>query len=277
MLTDSLITSLGLINFIAILSIVIIGLPHGAFDGAIASYIGFTGRPAKLILFLVLYVLISLIVIAFWIVLPSVSLIIFIGISIIHFGLGDARAQNGWFRWVQAIAHGGVVVVIIAQSHKLDVSKIFNYLTGTENLQIWLAIDIISVIVALTIMIYGWRSIFDRRWLNGLIEIMFLVLMFIKLPPLVSFAIYFCCIHTVRHLSNILIPIRTILPSKILYIKAIGFTITSWIIGHIAFLWCATQIPIETSLLRVVFIGLAALTVPHMILVDVFFRNKIVN
>ena len=277
MLTDSLITSVGLINFIAILSIVIIGLPHGAFDGAIASYIGFTGRPAKLILFLVLYVLISLIVIAFWIVLPSVSLIIFIGISIIHFGLGDARAQNGWFRWVQAIAHGGVVVVIIAQSHKLDVSKIFNYLTGTENLQIWLAIDIISVIVALTIMIYGWRAIFDRRWLNGLIEIMFLVLMFIKLPPLVSFAIYFCCIHTVRHLSNILIPIRTILPSKILYIKAIGFTITSWIIGYIAFLWCATQIPIETSLLRVVFIGLAALTVPHMILVDVFFRNKIVN
>jgi Brp/Blh family beta-carotene 15,15'-monooxygenase len=273
MLTDTIITSLGLINFLALFSILLIGLPHGAFDGAIATYLGYADRPAFLIRFLIMYVLLSIIVVVLWLAFPSTSLIVFLGISIIHFGLGDARAKSGWFRWVQAISHGGIVVAVISQSHKSDVSKIFNYIIGGESSQIWMAIDVISVIVALTIIIYVWQVILDRCWLVGLIELIFLILLFNKLPPLVSFAIYFCCIHSVRHLWNIWQFIRTVLPRNIMYVQAIGFTITSWIAGYFAFSWCVTQMSVESSMLRVIFIGLSALTVPHMLLIDIFFRN----
>jgi Brp/Blh family beta-carotene 15,15'-monooxygenase len=273
MLTDTIITSLGLINFIALFSILLIGLPHGAFDGAIATYLGYTDRSTFLIRFLIIYILLSIIVVLLWLAFPSSSLIIFLGISIIHFGLGDARAKRGWFKWVQAIAHGGVVVAVTTQSHKSDVNKIFNYIIGGESSQIWVAIDVISVIVALTMIIYVWQVILDRCWLVGLIELIFLILLFNKLPPLVSFAIYFCCIHSVRHLWNIWRFIQTTLPSKIIYVQAIGFTITSWIVGYFAFSWCMTQMSVESSMLRVIFIGLSALTVPHMLLVDIFLRN----
>ena len=45
--------------------------------------------------------------------------------------------------------------------------------------------------------------------------------------------------------------------------------------GGIAYWYCSEQMSGEAALLRVIFIGLAALTVPHMILVDGFFRRRL--
>ena len=47
----------------------------------------------------------------------------------------------------------------------------------------------------------------------------------------------------------------------------------SWLVGGAAFLWLENG-DLDAALLQVVFIGLAALTVPHMILVDGFFAKE---
>jgi Brp/Blh family beta-carotene 15,15'-monooxygenase len=275
MTIDTLIANLGLINLLALSAVGVIGLPHGAFDSAIAAHLGYTKRPHFLIRFLLLYTLITALIVAVWLTFPTVSLIVFLLISIIHFGLGDARVDYGWFRWVQVVAHGGIVVVGISQFHQSEVNQIFGYLTGHDVTMVWATIDGMSIILVAAFVIYAWQALWNLRWRYGFIELISLLLIFSILPPLIGFAFYFCCVHSVRHLKVLWWTLQTVFQRKNFYIQAFIYTITSWIVGGIVFLWCTNQMLVETALIRVVFIGLAALTVPHMLLVDGFFRKRL--
>ena len=270
---DASIANLGLFNLLALLLVSVIGLPHGAFDSAIATHLGYIGRPLTLMRFLLLYTFLTASIVALWLLFPIVSLIVFLLISTIHFGLGDARAERGWFKWVQVITHGLTVVVGISQLHKSEVDKIFGYIIGHDAAMVWVAIDMMSIILVVSFVIYAWQSFWDTRWRYGFFELILLLLLFAILPPLVSFALYFCCVHSLRHFLTLWRSLSSMYQFNDVYFHAISYTIASWIIGGIAFWWCAELMSGEIALLRVVFIGLAALTVPHMILVDGFFRR----
>ena len=167
MTIEALIASFGLVNLLALVGVALIGLPHGAFDGAIAACLGQANQPVAMVRFIILYVALAGLVVGLWLVFPVASLIGFLGISIVHFGLGDARAGTGWFRYVQAVAHGGVVVAGISQSHRLEVDVIFGYLIGGDAAPVWMAIDVASVIIAVALAIYAWRAFWDARCLES--------------------------------------------------------------------------------------------------------------
>ena len=79
---------LTILNIISFLLIFFIGLPHGSFDGAVASLVGFSNR-FQFIQFLFYYLTLFLLVIIFWLYFPIVALTIFIIMTIVHFGLCD--------------------------------------------------------------------------------------------------------------------------------------------------------------------------------------------
>jgi Brp/Blh family beta-carotene 15,15'-monooxygenase len=83
------------------------------------------------------------------------------------------------------------------------------------------------------------------------------------LPPLLFFVLYFCGLHSPRHLIQ---AARGVSPRLAL---ATGALFTGRAIGAGSLAWLATPGPgIEAKLLRVTFVGLAALTVPHMLLIE---------
>jgi Brp/Blh family beta-carotene 15,15'-monooxygenase len=277
MAIDTLIAGLGLFNLIALMAVVIVGLPHGAFDGVVSIYLGYSARSYFSLSFIGCYIGLSCLVVYLWLILPVASLIIFLAFSIIHFGLGDARATRGWFRWIQALSHGSVVVAGVSQSHRSEVGRIFYYLSDGMVVPIWHFIDMVSVIAVGAMIFYGWKAIWEYRWRLGFLEIIILYIVFTQVPPLVGFAFYFCCIHSTRHLLTIKKSMQSMIIGRMAYFQTGGLTVITWLAGGVAFWYCVSEFTLESSILRVIFIGLAALTVPHMLLIDFIFRRHSVH
>ena len=80
------------ISLVALTLVVAVGLPHGAFDGAIARYLGYSQNWRGLIYFILLYLILAMAVIMFWIWQPGFALGLFLLMSALHFGYGDATA-----------------------------------------------------------------------------------------------------------------------------------------------------------------------------------------
>ena len=263
---------LDMASVIALLFVVLIGLPHGAFDGAIANHLGAGRSFAAAAKFIASYCAAAGLVIAIWIAFPSVTLALFLIISMIHFGRGDVSAKSGPVFMIQVLLHGGLPIFGIIYFQQTSVIPLFDALTnGDPNLAI-LTSNIVVPAMGLMAVVYGLMAFRDTSLRARFTEFILLAVVFSFLPPLVSFALYFCIIHTGRHMRRIWHVLASSSSPKGLYRQAAGFTLASWLVGGAAFLWLETG-NFDAALLRVVFIGLAALTVPHMILVDGFFAK----
>ena len=264
---------LDMASVIALLFVVLIGLPHGAFDGAIANHLG-TGRSfASATKFIASYCAVAGLVIAIWIIFPAVTLALFLIISMIHFGRGDAAAKSGPVFMMQVLLHGGSPIFGIIYFQQSSVIPLFDALTnGASDLAI-LVSNIMIPLMGLMAGLYGLMAFRDASLRARFAEFILFAVVVAILPPLVCFALYFCIIHTGRHMRRIWHVLASTSSSKGLYRQAAGFTLASWLVGGAAFLWLETG-DLDAALLQVVFIGLAALTVPHMILVDGFFAKR---
>ena len=261
------------LDLAALGAVVLIGLPHGALDGAIAIHLGFSHRMILFIRFLLLYVGMAGLVIAAWIVAPALCLLGFLVISMIHFGAGDARHGSGWVRGAEVLAHGGLVVAGISQMHRSESDVIFAYLTGGDTMLVWQGLDMLTVIVGVSLVICLAQALWHRRWRGTALELGVLAVLFALTPPLVGFAVYFCCVHSARHVAAIMSGLRQHMSANAMLLQTLVFTVASWLAGAAAIWWFADMADPQPVILRVVFIGLAALTVPHMILVDGFYRR----
>ena len=264
---------LDMASVIALLFVVLIGLPHGAFDGAIANHLGAGQSLAAAAKFIISYCAAAGLVITVWIMFPAVTLTLFLIISMIHFGRGDASAQSRPVFMMQVLLHGGLPIFGIIYFQQSSVIPLFDALTsGASNLAI-LTSKIMVPVMGLMTGLYGLMAFRDASLRARFAELILLALIFAILPPLVSFALYFCIIHTGRHMRRIWHVLSSTSSPKGLYRQAAGFTLASWLVGGAAFLWIESG-DLDAALLQVVFIGLAALTVPHMILVDGFFAKR---
>ena len=79
-------------DYIALFSIIFIGIPHGALDGAIAITLGYTKKLTQKLYFIIIYLVVSLVVIILWYLFPVITLTLFLLASTFHFGCGDL----GW-------------------------------------------------------------------------------------------------------------------------------------------------------------------------------------
>ncbi len=264
------------LNLIALGAVVFIGLPHGAMDGALAAHFGWMESKRKAVTFLLVYVAIAALVVGFWFVAPAISFIIFLAISMFHFGKGDVSGMNKQFTAIESLARGGLVIAGISQFHASDADSIFQALVGSDTDLVWLFLD---AALAITIACFGITLATKKGQERGTFfgEIAGLTLIFAILPPLVGFSIYFCLVHSMRHFATM----RAMLTDTISKLQITRTTVLlsaiCWAVGLVVLAQQSNNVGVEPALLQVVFIGLAALTVPHMMLVDGYLEYKVTD
>jgi len=265
---------LGILNLIGLAGIVMIGLPHGAYDGAVAIHLGIIKRFSSFVKFMIIYVALAALVVAIWLIAPIISLIIFLTISMLHFGAGDIKNGQGVLGFSEALAHGGLAIVGISQFHRSEVDEIFSYLINSDTTYVWLAIDILTVATIFAIITCVLQALNNSKWSVTVLELLLLGIVYAVAPPLLGFAIYFCCVHSARHFRKIYASIKQSVSTTSIRNQAILFTSISWIAAGIAFWMFADFANPGPTIMRITFIGLAALTVPHMLLIDGISKSK---
>tara|TARA_B100000780_G_scaffold149312_1_gene104365 strand:+ start:532 stop:1380 length:849 start_codon:yes stop_codon:yes gene_type:complete len=270
----SIVVGLDPLSMIALAAIVMIGLPHGAFDGAVAIALGYGNTLKSMLGFILGYIAIAASVVAFWLIFSDIALILFLIISVFHFGIGDSQSGKWLMRTTQIIAHGGLVVVGISILHRSEVELIFIHLVGSETALLWQFLDMASFGLIAILIMYLVQAFLLPSIRIRFFELVGLGFAYYFLPPLVGFALYFCAVHSVRHLRYTWVKLRLrAYGVRTLVLLACFFTAISWIAGISIFWQMPNTETIDGAILRVIFIGLAALTVPHMLLVDGIFRR----
>ena len=245
------------------IAVSVLGLPHGAIDAYIARQDGLWRSPSGLAAFTCVYLLIALLVIGFWMALPVLSLLIFLIISAWHFGT-DANAQNFAERWL----FGSLVLCLPALFHAVDVANLYETLSGPSARKIvpitrlWGPVAAIILISMISI-----RLSHRPRRRKDILTILGLMAFAWFLPPLIYFAIYFCALHSPTHFGRVLKMIPGV-DRRRAVLQTTVFTVLTLILAGLALSVLPDELTLEQTLIQMIFIGLAALTVPHMVLID---------
>ena len=270
---------LSLFDLLALGAVILIGLPHGAFDGAVFALLPQKSDTApsgqkSLALFLVSYLVMTAAVIGFWLVMPLLSLILFLGLSAYHFGKGDTEGFHGGARLIAIIAHGGLVTLFLPLIHQQAALSYFAALTFRSEVEIAniaLLLTIGGALWVASLLAYGWMSFVNPYYRGRFAEVLLLALLMGYLPLIPAFALYFCAIHSRRHFISLYQATRALAPQKLLPL-GLCLSLASWGAGAIMLFILNQHQSFAISAIQIIFIGLAALTVPHMILVDGLWR-----
>lgn len=261
------------VDIFSLALIVFLGIPHGSLDGVIARRLGWSKNLIEQISFNVIYLSIAILVVIVWFYMPLISLSIFLVISGIHFGMSDiSKIQNtGSSYYFSLISHAGLIPIALPVIQKDYVIEVFTILSNnTASKIIFSTLETIFPLYLVIVSAYFFYSIYNKKWLFNSVSLIILILLAFLIPPLLTFALYFCFWHSRGHMLRIWQRVK-INERRSYILETVGYTIFTWLILASG-LWLLDG-SLNESIIKMVFIGLAALTVPHMILVD-FWANR---
>jgi Brp/Blh family beta-carotene 15,15'-monooxygenase len=244
---------------IAILAAVL-GMPHGALDPLIARRLGYWRTPLTFAVFNLVYLGVVAAVVALWLLAPVPSLVAFLLISAAHFGSDWNRERPLALRVVT-----GAALLSLPSLRDADaVADLYATLAG-EGARV-VAQTQAAIGPALLVALAAAAVLAARRAPREGTELLAAAALALLAPPLMFFIVYFCALHSARHLREGFREEHGH-GRRLTVLIVATYTLAPLLMAG-AFLWAtAGTVSLDDQLLRVVFIGLAALTVPHMALV----------
>jgi len=260
--------------------ILVFGVSHGGLDHIKGKRLLKTYKIKNTLFFYVIYILISLLILILWVLIPTITLSIFLLVAAYHFGKEDSEImklnKNNFLNFIFFIK--GSLIILAPLFYKLnETMALFEILNFNINLFDYKNLIEIFFYLSLLSNIYFLTE--DLKWNYSFIvfDLLSINLLFSLLSPLTAFTLYFCFIHSLRHtvsLSDELNKNNLKKGFKEFFFKAIPLTMITAFLFLTSVYILNDYYSFDESILKVIFIGLASLTFPHILLEYLLEKNE---
>ena len=244
------------ILFIILAFIVLLGVPHGSLDVLFASQTFDLKHFTHWVKFILYYVTAALGVILVWLVVPSILFTSFLILSAIHFS-EDLNLMD--FK-ILKFCYGASIITfpsLLFSAELIDLyAMIIDIKTASSLVKVSQFIGI-SAGPILAIQLLN-----KKIEIRTKLEVICVCALFLLLNPILAFGIYFCIMHSARHLIRSHFFLTKFTRQD--FLNALIFPTIAVIMIGLFIWWVVANKTLEVNMIRIIFIGLAALTVPHV-------------
>jgi len=233
------------------------------------------------------YILLAILIVIFWIILPSISLVVFLIVASYHFGKEDTAFlinKESSYDPLLFFLKGSLIVLAPMYFHFDETINIFkfllieneafyNFLNFIETSKILLSCIILSTLSNVLLFVKN----FELKKLTIFLDYFSILIINYYFSPLVAFTFYFCFLHSIRHSITLIFDLdRNDLSTGLSNFlkKALPLTILTAILCLISLYFINNTFSFESSILKIIFIGLASLTFPHILLEYLLEKNE---
>ena len=255
----------------------IIGVSHGSLDHIKGYSLMKFYKINNRYLFYPIYIFCCLLVIFFWKMFPFISLILFLLVASYHFGKEDSCVGSvikKKFINILYLLKGLLVVIAPLLFHTEETLQIFqilsvNLILPHEN---YLLVSLLISFIANLIIMNSSNN--EGFLLADWVTILTLNVFF---SPLVAFTIYFCFLHSVRHSFGLIYEMdkKNFKAGLNKFVKkALPLTVITAVLFILSVYILTNYYVLDDAILKVIFIGLASLTFPHILLEYLLEKNE---
>ena len=272
---------------ICLFLILSIGISHGSLDNYKGRKLFQIFRINNFLIFYFSYFSIAVLVIILWTIMPYISLAIFLIVASYHFGKEDTQfliTENSYYTRFLFFLKGSLIVFAPMYFHFDETVSIFelllseneffyNFLNLIESTKMLLYLIILSTLS--NILLFAKN--FELKKLTLFFDFFSIIIINYYFSPLTAFTIYFCFLHSVRHSVSLISELNAsnlVNGLKIFIKKALPLTILTAVFCLIGLYILNNSYNFDNSIIKIIFIGLASLTFPHILLEYLIEKNE---
>ena len=272
---------------ICLFLILTIGISHGSLDNLKGKKLFEIFGINNFFLFYLSYVLVSLSIIILWLITPAVSLFIFLIVASHHFGKEDTQFlinKNSYHIQLLFLLKGSLIIFAPLYFHFDETVSIFKLLL-IDNESFYKFLNLIEtnkvllfgIIISTLSSIILFTKNFELKKFTIFLDYFSVLVINYYFSPLIAFTIYFCFLHSVRHSISLMFELdKNDLSNgfKIFIKKALPLTILTAGFCFFGLYLLNNTYNFDSSILKIIFIGLASLTFPHILLEYLIEKNE---
>ena len=265
---------------VSLFFILSLGISHGALDHIKGRKLLKLLNYKSALIFYISYIFIVITIVLTWLLFPKFLLLIFFIVASYHFGKEDSEFINHKTN-IDLIYFfkGSIVIVAPLIFKKNETLNIFKNLNFDVSESFFILDETLFVILAISFVsniIISYNKKIDIKSLL-LMDFISILLLNYFLNPILAFTIYFCFLHSIRHsfkLSNELNKKDFKQGFKEFLNKAMPLTIITAFLFLISIFFLKNYYLLDNAISKVIFIGLASLTFPHILLEYLIEKNE---